>query len=477
MSQKGEKKSLWEKHFDFIIVDFLCLQISLYLANGMRNGWSNPLTNSSYSRLAVITAMIFICLVFFMEPYSGVLRRTYMREFTSALSFSFILTACMVVIIFFMHISDAYSRLMLLLFIGFSTVLIFVANVFLKRWIRWRTHSDKFAARMILAVHPEDAQKCVEMMSRNLFGQYNPVGIVMMRDPDRDPLFPEFPEEIGGVPVVSGDEGLITYCRKNIVDDVLFYNCPHHSEKYQGILYNMGITVHVNILSMEMNPVRYKIETINGITVLSTGIVHMVTWKKAVKRAMDILGGLVGCLLTGIIALFIAPVIKHQSPGPLFFTQTRVGRGGRPFKIYKFRSMYTDAEERKKELMDQNEMQGLMFKMENDPRIFPFGRTMRKLSLDEFPQFFNVLKGDMSLVGTRPPTMDEYKQYQPHHKSRLAMKPGITGLWQVNGRSQITDFEEVVRLDNEYIRNWGLTLDLEILFKTVWVLFTRRGAK
>ena len=139
--------------------------------------------------------------------------------------------------------------------------------------------------------------------------------------------------------------------------------------------------------------------------------------------------------------------------------------------------MYVDAEERKKELMDQNEMNGLMFKMENDPRIFPAGHFIRKYSIDELPQFWNVLIGDMSLVGTRPPTENEYAQYDLHHKARLAGRPGLTGLWQVSGRSNITDFEEVVALDTEYIRNWSLGLDISILFKTVAVVFKGSGSK
>lgn len=137
-----------------------------------------------------------------------------------------------------------------------------------------------------------------------------------------------------------------------------------------------------------------------------------------------------------------------------------------------------DAEERKKELMAQNEMDGLMFKMENDPRILPgIGHKIRDWSLDEFPQFWNILKGDMSLVGTRPPTLEEFEHYEPHHKMRLSFKPGLTGLWQVSGRSEITDFEKIVELDNTYIREWTLGLDAKILLKTVKVVLLRKGAK
>lgn len=203
---------------------------------------------------------------------------------------------------------------------------------------------------------------------------------------------------------------------------------------------------------------------------------------------MDIAGGLVGCILTLILTVIIGPIIYLKSPGPIFFSQIRIGLNGKRFKIYKFRSMYMDAEERKKELMSQNKMDGLMFKMDYDPRIIGsekkgkdgkpkgIGNFIRKTSLDEFPQFFNVLKGDMSLVGTRPPTVDEWEQYELHHRSRMSTKPGITGMWQVSGRSDITDFEEVVRLDTQYIENWSLGLDIKILLKTVVSVLKSEGS-
>lgn len=178
-----------------------------------------------------------------------------------------------------------------------------------------------------------------------------------------------------------------------------------------------------------------------------------------------------------------------RSPGPIFFAQERIGRNGRKFKMYKFRSMYMDAEERKKELMAQNKISdGLMFKMDFDPRIIGnkilpdgtrktgIGQFIRKTSLDEFPQFINILLGDMSLVGTRPPTVDEWELYEPHHRARMSFRPGLTGMWQVSGRSNITDFEEVVKLDTQYISEWSLRLDVKILWQTVWSVFKSDGA-
>ena len=191
-------------------------------------------------------------------------------------------------------------------------------------------------------------------------------------------------------------------------------------------------------------------------------------YSKYLKRFIDFTLALCGIVVLSVPMLLIALMIKVDSKGPVFFKQERVGKNGRIFYIYKFRSMYLDAEERKKELMAQNEMQGLMFKMENDPRIIGsekgpgkgIGNFIRQTSIDELPQFWNILKGDMSLVGTRPPTKNEYEQYDLHHKIRLSMKPGLTGMWQTSGRSEITDFEEVVRLDTEYIANWSLGLAL-----------------
>ncbi|NLJ97232.1 MAG: exopolysaccharide biosynthesis polyprenyl glycosylphosphotransferase, partial [Clostridiales bacterium] len=196
-----------------------------------------------------------------------------------------------------------------------------------------------------------------------------------------------------------------------------------------------------------------------------------------IKRLVDIMGGLVGSILTIILTIIIAPAIYIDSPGPIFFSQVRIGKNGRRFRIYKFRSMKPDAEQQKKKLLAMNEVNGFMFKLTDDPRITKVGHILRRTSLDEFPQFFNILKGDMSLVGTRPPTEKEFLQYEGRHKRRLALKSGLTGLWQVSGRSDIKDFEDVVKLDLEYIDNWSLMMDVKILLKTVGVVLFGKGSR
>jgi exopolysaccharide biosynthesis polyprenyl glycosylphosphotransferase len=193
------------------------------------------------------------------------------------------------------------------------------------------------------------------------------------------------------------------------------------------------------------------------------------------KRFIDVIGSLIGLGITGILLIFIAAAIKIDSPGPIFFCQTRCGWMGKRFLIWKFRSMYIDAEARKAELEKQNQAQGAFFKIDNDPRVTKVGRFLRRTSLDELPQFWNVLKGEMSLVGTRPPTPDEVERYEVPEWQRLDVKPGMTGEWQVNGRSTVRNFEDVIRLDLQYQKNWSLMYDLKLIFKTVAILFNKNS--
>lgn len=195
--------------------------------------------------------------------------------------------------------------------------------------------------------------------------------------------------------------------------------------------------------------------------------------KSVPKRVMDVAGAIVGLGITAVIFPFIAIAIKLDSPGPIFFGQMRCSQMGKRFKMWKFRSMQTDAEAKKH--LVQNEAEGAIFKAKNDPRITRVGRILRKTSLDELPQFWNVLKGEMSLVGTRPPTPDEVEKYEILQWQRLDIKPGMTGEWQVNGRSSVKNFEDIVRLDLKYQENWSLKYDIDLIFKTIWVIFNKNS--
>ena len=463
-----EKSNQWVKHIDFILFDLICIELSLFLSILLTSGAANLMGGRWHIFLEM--PILFVCCVFFAEPYSGILRRGYLQELKTVIINSILLVIVLLVYQYAVRPEDNYSRMILLIYLVFDIVLSYVCHVLRKRRIRQRTSAPDKGRMLLLAVHGRCAKKCVERLLKNPYGMVKLCGIIVL-DGTYDGI-----KEILGVPVSGNEENLLEYCRSNVVDDILFYDAGQELKKYEETLLNMGICVHCSVVQIEDNFLNYQVNTINGIMTLSRSIAPTALWQRAAKRGMDIAGGCVGCLITLLLAVFVAPVIKIQAPGPVFFSQIRVGKNGRQFKIYKFRSMYADAEARKKELMAKNKMKGFMFKIDDDPRIFPFGKFLRNTSLDEFPQFFNVLRGDMSLCGTRPPTLDEYVQYEPHHKSRLAMRPGITGLWQVSGRSEITDFEEVVRLDNEYIRNWCLSLDIKILLKTVLVVFRRKGS-
>jgi exopolysaccharide biosynthesis polyprenyl glycosylphosphotransferase len=202
------------------------------------------------------------------------------------------------------------------------------------------------------------------------------------------------------------------------------------------------------------------------------------SWQGIIKQGIDLAGAFVLTLVLSPVFLFAAAAIRLSSPGPVLFRQQRCGLNGQPFTMLKFRSMVTDAEQRKHELAALNEMGGPVFKVTNDPRVTPIGRMLRKYSIDEFPQLLNVLRGEMSLVGPRPLPVDEVERFDdPAHRRRLSVKPGLTCLWQVSGRNNVKDFTEWVRLDLEYIDNWSLWLDLKILWRTIPVVFTGTGAK
>ena len=304
----------------------------------------------------------------------------------------------------------------------------------------------------------------------------------------------ETPQEIDGIPVVADTDTFLGWVRGNALDEIFMYvgyDRLYDLTEEMLEIESMGTRIvtslpmleefNAKLSSYENDPtgpvINHEVQYFGSIPMLTLTPEQPRLRKVIVKRCIDIIGALVGCLICLILIILVGIPIIIESPGPMFFAQNRVGKNGRIFKMYKFRSMYKDAEQRKKDLMDQNEVNGLMFKMTDDPRITKVGKFIRKTSLDEFPQFFNVLKGDMSLVGTRPPTVDEYNQYSSYHKRRLSIKPGITGLWQVSGRNEITDFEEVVRLDCRYIDTWDLALDVKILFKTIFGIFTHKGAK
>lgn len=369
-------------------------------------------------------------------------------------------------------------------YVAFSLVLRYI----LKHYLLGLITRSKFASHVgVISTYGRACEflpKLHEDWSKNIIGialvdaEFNNNGFVLQNG---EAVF-----DVDAVPVVANRDSLIGWIRTSPLDEIYinlpdFQSLSGYDELIEEIE-DMGVTVYVNIPSLETVVEKSKFDNLNCAVSFDYPMAELAPtviapYKLVLKRIVDIIGGIVGCVLSLPIILIVAIPLKLESKGPLIFKQERVGRNGRTFYIYKLRSMYQDAEERKKALMEQNKMDGHMFKMDNDPRITKVGKFIRKTSIDELPQFWNVLKGDMSLVGTRPPTVDEYNKYESHHKRRLSLKPGITGKWQISGRSDIQDFEEVVRLDCEYIDEWSPMLDVRILIKTVGVVLTHKGAE
>lgn len=472
----------WLKHWDFIVLDLIFLQIAYVFSCILRNGFYNPYENPIYRNIGIILCLLDICTAFFLESYRGIMRRGYIQELKAVLKHVIVIAAAEVSYLFLSKNGEQFSRISFLIFIISAVCLLYSERILWKAYLLKRKKVFYNKRALLILTTSDIAEKVLRTVKANTYNELEIIGAVIM---DRDDLAGT---RIAGVPVVCKNQDIFDYMQTRWVDGVLINMkktdlLPEH---FTSTCIKMGITVHKKVAEIKEGIKNQQIDNLGGYVVVSTNIRMATSRQLFLKRTMDICGAIVGLILTGIITIFLAPAIYISSPGPIFFSQVRVGRNGRRFKIYKFRSMYMDAEKRKKELMEKNQMKGFMFKMDADPRIIGSGPDgtrhglgwfIRKTSIDEFPQFLNILKGDMSLVGTRPPTIDEWEQYEYHHRGRMAIKPGLTGMWQVSGRSDITDFEEVVRLDVEYIQNWNLAMDIKILLKTVLVVCQGRGSK
>ena len=470
---KKENNS-WLKHIDFVILDILCLQLAFILAYEIRVAKGIPYLNPLYENMAFVLVIFQLLVSFFGESFSGVLRRGFLIEMKCMIEHEICVMLLAVLYLFMSQQGVMYSRGAFTIMCTLYFFIAYAARIGWKKVIRSRKFAEGEKRSILIITTDAEAANVVKALRGDSYGTYHLAGVALLDKNKTGSM-------IQRVPVVAGADDVTAYIHKNWVDEV-FFALPEHVDIPKKIMKDcnrMGVVTHVQLAALNELGKNQVVEEIAGYMVLSSSINIVSSWQLLVKRIMDIAGGLVGCIFTGIIYIFIAPIMKVKSPGPVFFSQVRMGKNGKPFKIYKFRSMYMDAEERKKELMEKNNIKdGLMFKMDDDPRIIKgIGHFIRKTSLDEFPQFWNILKGDMSLVGTRPPTMDEWDKYELHHRRRLAIKPGLTGMWQVSGRSEITDFEEVVELDTKYIEQWSIGLDIKILFKTVTVVFTGSGAK
>lgn len=472
----------WTRYWDFILLDIAAMFVSQIVAYYIYIPTDFQLSGSpEYLMLLFgLPLLDFVTIVVF-GTMEGVLQRGYLRELAATARNTTIIFSAEAVVFFVVKMADFYSRKNF----GYAIVVYFLLSYSVRVSYKWyyqkRVIPNKGRSLLVIA-GGEDLPELNRQLNQGYYNAYRMAGMILADGEKKD-----CPLEI-----VADYEDADNWIRKNWVDEVLILLPPEPGVlSLANAIASMGITVHIgiNYIHNMVGEGKKTVEQLGGYDVLTVYWNRISFLSSALKRMMDIAGALVGCLITLLVTLVIGPAIYLASPGPVFYAQERIGRNGKVFKMYKFRSMYPNADALKEKYMEENRVSGgFMFKLDWDPRIIGnkvlpdgtkktgIGEFIRKTSLDEFPQFLNVLKGDMSLVGTRPPTKDEWVRYEDHHRARMAMRPGITGMWQVSGRSNITDFEEVVRLDTQYINQWSLGLDIKILCKTVLAVLKHEGS-
>ncbi len=422
----------------------------------------------------VCLLLIYLCVALKTDYLKNLVERDYSKEILLVLRINCILAVFMALLLYFLHIAGDYSRIFYGVIFAADVCLMALFRCLYKKILRKYYMADKFSLRFLILTNGSMANRAYRELIGSVPPDYRLAGMVLL-DNEKAAV----PEPLRDM-VVATREDMYDYIRQQVIDEVFVSVSNYPVNEIEDViltLQHMGIVVNVNIQTFGLKTKEKALREFGEHSVLTYSTNMFDNTSMFLKRGMDLAGSLVGLLFTAVLTVIVGPLIFLESPGPVFFSQIRIGKNGRRFKIYKFRSMYADAEKRKAELMEQNEMKGQMFKMANDPRVTKIGAFIRRTSIDEFPQFYNVLKGDMSLVGTRPPTEDEFLHYTNEQKRRLSLKPGITGLWQVSGRSDITDFDEVVKLDLQYIDHWSIWQDIKIVGKTVVRVLRGSGAR
>ncbi len=448
-------------------VDAVCVICAGYSANFIRCYQSYWLWSMSDYSLSV--SILFIMFVNNMLMGKAGLYSDRRITFYWKLAVSLLTTVAMdfavLAAALFLFRQRLYSRAFLLYFASLTFLFLLMERILADFCVSHVSRKGFNALRLLVVGDEARGKYVLDALNRQLSLGHQVVGHLAVRGNGK-----ESAQRLAELPQVL---------KEKQIDQVIFAvpkDKKINLKAYIDLCSRMGIPVRVIPALWAEGTSDIKVEQCQGIPFLTINSGSFSAAGLVYKRMLDLVGSSIGLVVLAILYPFIAVAIKLDSPGPVLFKQDRVGKNGRIFKLYKFRSMYTDAEERKRELIAKNELNGPIFKLKNDPRITRVGRFLRKTSIDEMPQLFNIVTGKMSLVGTRPPTPGEVKQYDFGHYKRLSAKPGLTGMWQVSGRNKITDFDEVVRLDCQYIENWRFLTDLKILAKTCWVVLGRKGA-
>jgi exopolysaccharide biosynthesis polyprenyl glycosylphosphotransferase len=448
------------------LIDAAILVACLYLAYAFRQFLGTQIRSlepmesiSAYIWLVVLIMPFGPLLLDLQGFYSVSLQKTAVRTFTQAMQA--LLWLCVLIgacaILFKLRIS---SRSVLILFTGISAVVLLLKERIRVVYLRNRARRGQYRERVVLAGSTEEIEQFTRRVGVDVMAE---VDIVETIDISREPI-----------------PNLVRALHQHSVGRVIFSASRAELSRVEEAIAACeieGVEAWLVADFIRTSIARPAFDVFGIQPMLVFRSTPDVSWTLLVKRTVDFLGALAGLVALAPVLLATAMAIKLTSPGPAIFSQARCGKHGRPFRMYKFRSMYSDAEQRRHELETYNQMSGPVFKFDNDPRITPLGRILRKYSIDELPQLVNVLLGHMSLVGPRPlPTYEVENFANTAQRRRLSVKPGLTCLWQISGRNRVRDFETWVKLDLEYIDNWSIWLDFRILLHTVPAVLLADGA-
>jgi len=460
----------WLKHIDFILLDELCLWLVMLLSLQLRS--------VRYSRLdRMVPLLLLVNLFVFIasDSLANVIYNNDWQEWKATLRHGISQVALSVMIVLMVNGMIVIPQFTILAFWALYVVLSYLVRILWRRFLLRRTRSRKSQKELLIITTDRYAREVVDHMRQYAFSNYAPNGLILI---DRDAKG----EAYDLVPVVANRDDAADYICRSWIDEVLFFRSSQDDLAQELIerCREMALTVHFYIPMQGVDEKKQAFERVAGYNVVTTNLNMITPYDALIKRILDVIFGLFGCLLALAVMAVVGPKIKKLSPGPLLYKQERIGENGKKFKMFKIRSMYVDADRRKAELEAQNShSDGMLFKMDFDPRVIGneilpdgtqktgIGDFIRRTNLDELPQFFNVLRGEMSVVGTRPPTVDEWEKYQYHHRARMSIRPGVTGLWQISDQKDHMSFDEVVKLDTEYIANWSKHRDLWIIFRTL----------
>ena len=466
--QAASGASTWAKDYlrRVALADLGCAVVGVFAAVQLRFGEH---VTGPYVALSLALPGLWLAAVALAGGYDDRFIGTGSDEYRKILNAGVSLTAAVAIFSYLVNVD--LSRAYLLIALPTVTLFDLVARYAMRK----RLHRLRDAGRCMLSVvavgHESAVADLVKELGRDHYHGMAVVGACVVHPSEGD--------EVAGVPVYGDLDDVMAAVRSSGADTVAVLACPEMDGiRLRSLAWELektGTDLCLSPALLDVAGPRTTIRPTAGLTLLHVDHPQLSGFRVFVKDLFDRSFAAAALILLSPLLVLLAVIIRLHDRGPALFTQVRVGQDGRVFRIYKFRTMVVDAEQRRSQLLDSNDTDGVLFKLRNDPRVTAVGAHLRRWSIDELPQLFNVLLGQMSLVGPRPALPDEAAKYAEHVRRRLVVKPGVTGLWQVNGRSDL-NWEESVRLDLRYVENWSFALDLQILWKTISVMMRGSGA-